>query len=39
MDFAYGTSVFDKDTFKLGSLELEVLETPGHTKESISISS
>ncbi len=38
MDFAYGTSVFDKDTFKLGPLELEVLETPGHTWESISIS-
>lgn len=37
MDFAYGTPVFDKEIFKLGPLELEVLETPGHTLESISI--
>lgn len=37
MDFAYGTPVLDKDTFPLASLELEILETPGHTKESISI--
>ncbi|MDO9045856.1 MAG: MBL fold metallo-hydrolase [Methanobacteriaceae archaeon] len=37
LDFAYGSPVFDKDTFSLGSLELEVLETPGHTKESISL--
>jgi hydroxyacylglutathione hydrolase len=37
MDFAYGTPVFDKDHFKLGPLELEILETPGHTMESISI--
>lgn len=37
MDFAYGTPAYDKETFELGPLALEVLETPGHTKESISI--
>ena len=37
LNFKYGTKVTDGDTFKLGSLELEVLETPGHTYESISI--
>ncbi|MGC9516428.1 MAG: MBL fold metallo-hydrolase [Methanomicrobiales archaeon] len=38
MDFYYGNSVYDGDIFKIGKLELEVLETPGHTHESISIS-
>ncbi len=37
LDFRYGTAVVDGDTFKVGSLELEVLETPGHTYESISV--
>ena len=37
MDFAYGTSVTDGETFRLGSLSLQVLETPGHTEESISL--
>lgn len=36
-DFAYGNPVNEKDKFQLGSMELEVLETPGHTKESISL--
>jgi len=37
LDFAYGTPVSDKDKFNIGSVELEVLETPGHTLESISL--
>ncbi len=37
MDFAYGTKVKEGDVVSLGSLELKVLETPGHTMESISI--
>jgi hydroxyacylglutathione hydrolase len=36
-DFAYGNPVKEKDKFRLGNLELEILETPGHTKESISL--
>jgi hydroxyacylglutathione hydrolase len=36
-DFKYGNPVDEMDKFRLGSLELEVLETPGHTKESISL--
>jgi hydroxyacylglutathione hydrolase len=35
--FAYGEPVKEGDRFMLGSLELLVLETPGHTEESISI--
>ncbi|MGD0080205.1 MAG: MBL fold metallo-hydrolase [Methanoregula sp.] len=35
--FAFGNPVHENDTFTLGSLELEVLETPGHTEESISL--
>lgn len=37
LDFAYGTPVYDGDRFRAGNLELRVLETPGHTDESISI--
>ncbi|HTX61036.1 MAG TPA: MBL fold metallo-hydrolase [Methanobacterium sp.] len=37
LDFQYGNPVGDGDKFILGSMELEVLETPGHTNESISI--
>ena len=37
LDFAYGTPVHDGDTFRIGTLELGVLETPGHTLESISV--
>ncbi len=34
--FGFGTGVSEGDTFEFGSIELEVLETPGHTPESIS---
>ncbi len=37
MDFAYGTAVHNGDKFSVGSLSLEVLATPGHTEESISL--
>jgi hydroxyacylglutathione hydrolase len=37
LEFAYGQAVNDGDKFSLGNIELEVLETPGHTDESISI--
>ena len=37
MAFAYGKPVKEGDRFTLGSLELSVLETPGHTEESISL--
>ncbi|MEQ8768201.1 MAG: rhodanese-like domain-containing protein [Planctomycetota bacterium] len=36
-DFGYGEPVRHGDVFELDSLQLEVLETPGHTDESISI--
>ena len=36
-DFAYGNPVSDGADFKLGDLTMRVLETPGHTFESISI--
>jgi hydroxyacylglutathione hydrolase len=35
--FTFGQRVKEGDTFALGSLELRVLETPGHTLDSISI--
>lgn len=37
LDFAYGNQVSEGDTFQLGTIELEILETSGHTLESISI--
>ena len=37
LEFAYGQPVYDGDKFMLGNIELEILETPGHTDESISI--
>ena len=37
MDFAYGNRVHEGDIFTFGSLSLQVLETPGHTEESISL--
>jgi hydroxyacylglutathione hydrolase len=37
MDFAYGNKVQDGDQFTFGSLSVRVLETPGHTEESISL--
>jgi len=37
IDFEYGNSVKEGDKFQIGNLVLEVIETPGHTKESISI--
>jgi len=35
--FAYGNYVSEGDKFQIGSLVLEIIETPGHTDESISI--
>lgn len=35
--FRYGNPVKEGDTFSIGSLDLGVLETPGHTEESISL--
>lgn len=37
MDFLYGSPVHDGDMFTFGSLSLQVLATPGHTEESISL--
>jgi hydroxyacylglutathione hydrolase len=37
MMFSYGNPVKEGDTFTIGSLLVEVLETPGHTEESISL--
>ncbi len=37
LEFRYGHAVNEDDTFDLGDLRLRVLETPGHTFESISI--
>ncbi len=35
--FKYGTSVKEGDVFKIGDMNINILETPGHTPESISI--
>lgn len=37
LDFGYGNDVSEGDTFECGALRVEVLETPGHTPESISL--
>ncbi|MGD0533989.1 MAG: rhodanese-like domain-containing protein [Methanoregula sp.] len=37
MDFAYGNTIREGDRFTIGTLELFILETPGHTEESITI--
>jgi hydroxyacylglutathione hydrolase len=37
LDFSYGEGVSEGDTFAVGDLGLKILETPGHTFESISI--
>lgn len=36
IDFAYGTPMHGGDRVRVGPLELEALETPGHTVESLS---
>lgn len=37
INFNYGNSVVEGDKFQIGSIVLEIIETPGHTDESISI--
>lgn len=37
LDFKYGQAVSEGDEFDVGGLRLKILETPGHTMESISI--
>jgi hydroxyacylglutathione hydrolase len=37
LDFAYGNFLREGDQFQMGTIELEVIETPGHTDESISL--
>ena len=37
VDFDYGNYISEGDKFQIGSLVLEIIETPGHTDESISI--
>ena len=37
LTFSYGNPVKAGDKFSIGSLLVEVLETPGHTEESISL--
>jgi len=36
MDFAYGSPARHGDRIRVGTLEIDVLETPGHTDESLS---
>ncbi len=37
LDFSYGEDISEGDSFDLGDLRLTILETPGHSLESISI--
>lgn len=37
LEFGYGNPVSERDKFQIGNMELELLETPGHTLESISL--
>ena len=37
LDFQYGQTACEGDTFNIGAVKLQILETPGHTFESISI--
>lgn len=37
LPFEYGKAVKEGDSFRFGNMELRVLETPGHTDESISL--
>lgn len=37
LDFAYDQPVSEGDSFDLGDIRLQILETPGHTFESISL--
>ena len=37
LDFRYGDPVHEGDSLRVGTLDLRVLETPGHTEESISV--
>lgn len=37
MDFSFGRPVAEGDRLTLGSMEITVVETPGHTEESISL--
>jgi hydroxyacylglutathione hydrolase len=37
MNFGYGRKVKEGDIFSLGQVDLKILETPGHTLESISV--
>ncbi|MEF8847560.1 MAG: MBL fold metallo-hydrolase [Candidatus Thermoplasmatota archaeon] len=36
-DFSYGNSIKQEDEFHVGHLKIKILETPGHTEESISL--
>ncbi len=37
LQFGYGKGVREGERFRLGALDLKIIETPGHTEESISI--